>query len=1075
MRKVQRHLSLLTWFTILLVGTLHAQNPRGSLRGEVQDASSARIAGARVLAQLSGSSIQREAKTEDRGEFCLDDLLPGNYHVIITAAGFAPAEAEVVVAVATVRDISVTLKPAVLQQAVQVQGEGSSITTETLDTSSAVHGGVVGSQDLETMPLPARSFANIAYLVPGTEPVEPSDPTKARITAVSTGGSSGLNNELSVDGAEDSDDWIGGFLQNFSPDGIQEFAVRTSNEDADTGWTTAGSVVITTKHGTNDWHGDAAFYDRQAALNARFPIENPAQTCSNGVCVNNPKQPFSRQNYVATLGGPIAKNKIWFFTSFENVHEDASIAYSPASITQFDALAQLASEGLITGIPSIAVPPNVPIPFRDYISSLRFDWAQSPKSNWFLRASSDTYTTHNALVEQGTLPSTGLLTHNNYWNVAFSNTYAFNSNWLGNLVLDASLLHLTQTRDSNLGFALAFPFSATALTISGFETFGDNQFATPITLFPDLRNQDKYQFRYDLTHILGDHSLKFGVDFIHEPVLSGAFASTAETLAKYMNNPTYYVQNPGVFGVFTPQCINFTTSDGSTCTHTPAGDGSFSQNVQRLAFYAEDSWRVSHRLTFNYGLRYQTTWGLFIGEGRSEAENAAYITLQALQIPVVPSLPQDYRSQIAPRLGVAYSPGSSGKTVIRAGFGLYYDDLAQNGWATAFQGVNNSNYTTGTCTFGGTPGNYTLIGSGCLAGGLGPTKDNLTPGSTVTGNLVGSPYRTPYAIHTTGGIQHAFNERWLVSADYVHEQGNHGYRGFPYTSGSSLFTPLIPASDATDQTNVVPNVNVFESDNRSSYNGLMLHLQGNMKRFSLVANYQLSKAQTWGCLLGELFDYVDGVCPNEPNPIGTPTPVTGLLNAFGQGDYGPSGEDVRHRAVLAGTVHLPGGFELSTVNQIESARPITITNANNTDRIWVQFNGQQLPSYTGLDVFRGTPYIQSDLRVTRPFQVNERWHLDPFIEFFNLFNRNNPGANYAVNVVQLPVPQSETVPNQYGQTIVSTYCPGGSPNTCTQAASVPVTSLKQLEIPEGALGDFFGPGTTVGIPFAAQIGVRVTF
>ena len=141
-----------------------------------------------------------------------------------------------------------------------VQGNASSITTETLDTSSAVRGGVVDSHDLESFPLPARSFANIAYLVPGTEPVEPSDPTKARITAVSTGGSSGLNNELSVDGADNSDDWIGGFLQNFSPDGLQEFAVRTSNEEADTGWTTAGSVVITTKHGTNDWHGDMAVY-----------------------------------------------------------------------------------------------------------------------------------------------------------------------------------------------------------------------------------------------------------------------------------------------------------------------------------------------------------------------------------------------------------------------------------------------------------------------------------------------------------------------------------------------------------------------------------------------------------------------------------------------------------------------------------------------------------------------------------------------------------------------------------------------------------------------------------------------
>jgi len=1030
----------LALFIILITTALQAQNPRGSLRGTVQDAGGARVVSAKIVAQLSGSSLLREATSEDRGEFRLDDLLPGNYRITVSATGFAPAQSEVPVAVATVRDITVTMKPAATSETVNVQGSSSSITTGTIDTSSAVRGGVVGSQDLDTLPLPARSFANIAYLVPGTEPVEPSDPTKARITAVSTGGSSGLNNELSVDGAENSDDWIGGFLQNFSPDGIQEFAVRTSNEDADTGWTTAGSIVITSKRGTNQWHGSGAFYDRQAALNARFPIENPAP---------NPKQPFSRQNYVGTFGGPIAKNKVWFFTSFEGVHEDASIAYSPSSATQFDALARLASEGLITVVPSIAVPATVPIPFRDYLSSVRFDWAQSSKSNWFLRLSEDSYLTHNALVEQGTLPSTGLTTHNNYWNVALSNTYTFNPTWLGTLVLDASLLHLTQTRNSDLGFALAFPFSSTALTISGFETFGDNQFATPITLFPDLRNQEKYQIRYDLSHVIGGHALKFGVDFIHEPVLSGAFASTAETLANYVNNPTYYVQNPGVFGTFSPECINFTASDGSTCTSTPAGDGNFSQNIQRFAFYAEDSWRVSHQLTVNYGLRYQTTWGLFEGSGRSEGDNAAYVTLQALQIPIVPGLPSDDRKQIAPRLGIAYSPGDSGKTVIRAGFGIYYDDLAQNGWATAFQGVNSSNYTSGTCSLTGGPGSYALTGTGCLAGGSG-----------ATGDLVGSPYKTPYAIHTTGGVQHAFNEHWLMSADYVHEQGNHGYRAFPYTSGTNLFTPLISTADpnyATDQTEVVPNVNVFESDNRSSYDGLMLHMQGNMRRFNLVANYQLSKAQTWGCLLGELFDYVDGVCQQQP-----PNPP--LLNAFGPGDYGPSGEDVRHRFVLAGTVHIPGGFELSTVNQVESARPITITNADNNGRIYV--NG----AYTSLDEFRGTPYIQSDLRVTRPFKIKERWQINPFIEFFNLFNRNNPGANFAVNVVQLPVPAAQMAPNAQGITSVTSICTNAA---CSQTA--PITSLKQLEIPEGALGDFFGPGTTVGIPFAAQLGIRVTF
>jgi hypothetical protein len=1038
------------FWLLFISAAVWAQNSNGALRGEVQDASAARVAGARVVVRSLGSSIAREAIADARGEFRIEGLLPGSYHVAVTAKGFAEATADVDVAVSVVRDVTVTLKPASGHETVNVLGSSSSITAETTDTSSAVRGGVVGSKDLETFPLPARSFANIAYLVPGTEPVEPSDPTKARITAVSTGGSSGLNNELSVDGADNSDDWIGGFLQNFSPDGIQEFAVRTSNEDADTGWTTAGSVVITTKHGTNDWHGDGAFYERASALNARFPIENPAETCSNGVCMHNPKQSFSRQNYVGTIGGPIAKNKAWFFTSFEAVHEDASIAYSPASITQFDALAKLAQQGLIAGIPSIAVPATVPIPFRDYLGSVRFDWAQSSKSNWFLRTSEDSYLTHNALVEQGTLPSTGLTTHNNYWNVALSNNYIFNSNWLGNLVFDASLLHLTQTRNSELGFALAFPFSSTALTISGFETFGDNQFATPITLFPDLRNQQKYQFRYDLSHVAGSHGLKFGVDFIHEPVLSGAFASTAETLAQYVNNPTYYVQNPGVFGTFTPGCAGFTASDGSTCSFTPAGDGTFSQSVQRLAFYAEDSWRVSRQLTFNYGLRYQTTWGLFTGSGRSQADNAAYVTLQALQIPIVPSLPQDYRKQIAPRLGIAYSPGNSEKTVIRAGFGLYYDDLAQNGWATAFQGVNSSNFTTGTCRLVATPGGtYVLNGAGCLTGGSG-----------ATGNLVGSPYKTPYAIHTTAGVQHAFNEHWLVSADFVNEQGNHGYRAFPYASGTNLFTPLIPTSDpnyATDQASVVPNVNVFASDNRSNYKALMLHLQGNMHRFNLVANYTLSKAKTWGCLLGELFDYVDGVCPQQP-----PNPP--LLNAFGPGDYGPSGEDVTHRFVLAGTVHIPGGFELSTITQVESARPITITDAANAQRIYV--NG----AYTSLDEFRGTPYIQSDLRVSRPFNFHERWSLIPFVEFFNLFNRNNPGANFAVNVVQLPVPPAQMVPNAQGITNVTSICTVAD---CSQ--TVPITSRKQLEIPEGALGDFFGPGTTVGIPFAAQIGARVTF
>lgn len=1024
-------------FSILafsLSGFLTAQSPRGALRGAVQDASGARIRGAQVMVEAADCSMRREAQTEDRGEFRIDDLPAGNYHIAVHATGFAEAQSSVSIAVSSVREVTVTLNPATSSQTITVEGQTSSITTQPIDLVSVVHQGVVSDQDLQTLPLAERSFANIAYLAPGTEPVEPSDPTKARITAVSTGGSSGLNNDLSVDGADNSDDWIGGFLQNFSPDAIQEFAMRTANEDADTGGTTAGSVVITTKRGTNDWHGTGAFYDRATALNARFPIENPAP---------NPKQPFSRQNYVGAVGGPIDRNKVWFFASMEYVHENASIAYSPESTAQFDALSEIAADGLIPGAPSIAVPSSVPVPFRDYMGSVRFDWAQSTRSQWFLRTSEDSYLTRNNLVQQATLPSTGLTTHNDYWNAVISNTYAFNSTWLGTFVFGASTLHLTQTRNSDLGFALAFPFSSTALTVSGFETFGDNQFATPITLFPSLRNQQKYQLRYDVTHATGDHSFKFGVNFIHEPVLGGAFPGNAESFSQFVLNPIDYVNliqtNPTLGADQFTADLTCSTVNGvnptpnTNCTTTGASDGSFAQGVQRLGIYAQDSWRVSRHLTVNLGLRWQTTFGLFAASGRSQAENPAYLTLLALQIPV--SAPHDYRKQIGPRIGIAYAPGKDGKTVFRAGFGLFYNDLAQNGWGTAFQAVNAS---PGPCVDpvqnpGGSEN------AGCIPG-------DAFGGA---GNLIDGRYRTPYAIHFTGGVQHAINQNWTLAADFTHEQGNHGYRGYAFTGGTNLFTPLIPASDPnyqSDQTGVVPDLNLFKSDNRSSYNALMLHLQGNMaRRFNLVANYTFSKAETWGCVLGELFDYVNGVC--DP------------LNAFGPGDYGPSGEDVRQRFVLAGTLNLPGGFEVTTLTQAESARPFTITNADGSNRIAV--NGVA----TSLDAFRGTPYVQMDLRVTRPFKFGDRWEIRPFAEFFNLFNRNNPGANFVTNPTLLPVPAAEAQAGNITDICTNVNC----------SAMEPLHSLQQLAVPAGGLGDFFGPGTTVGIPFAAQFGVRVNF
>ena len=166
--------------------------------------------------------------------------------------------------------------------------------------------------------------------------------------------------------------------------------------------------------------------------------------------------------------------------------------------------------------------------------------------------------------------------------------------------------------------------------------------------------------------------------------------------------------------------------------------------------------------------------------------------------------------------------------------------------------------------------------------------------------MIDPNYHTPYSLTVSGGVQYLWHKNWTLSADYVHEQGVHGYRRYEYTAGTTLFSPLFAQDPDTQMANV-PNLSVFKSDNRSSYNAMMLHVQGNVsRRFNLTANYVLSSANTWGCVLGELWDYVNGVC----NP----------LNPFGPGDYGPSGEDVTQPLhACAASCTFPAAFRCRTL------------------------------------------------------------------------------------------------------------------------------------------------------------------
>ena len=997
------------FLALLGMQQVDAQEFRASLLVEVSDSSGAAIPAAKVTLSRHASGETLTQSSDAHGVARFVALSPSTYALAIEASGFAPQSQSVIVSIGSQAAVRVTLAPQSLRQSVEVRDRGPSLASQPLETASNTIQTVVTSADLDEIPLSARSFANIAIMAPFTAPVEPSDPTKARITAVSFGGSSGLNIDFSVDGGDNNDDYIGGFLQNYSPEAMQEFVVRTAQFGADTSRTNGGSIILSTRRGTNDWHGSAAYYYRGRNLNARNQLDNPEP---------DPKQPFARQNGVATFGGPLRRDKLWFFSSYEYVDENASVAYSSNSQAQFEALAELAQGGLIPGVSAIAVPTSAAVPFGDTLFTLRTDWAPSERSQWFLRGSLDRNHTENDLVQQAALPSTGATTTSDYYNILLGQQLVFSSDWLGALTLEASNFHHREVRNSELGLALAFPFSATFLTTSGFETFGDNQFVTPITAFPVARDQQKYQFRYDVFHSSGRHAVRFGVNLIHEPVLRGALASAAEHLVQFTEDPSFYLSNPAQF-VADYNCTA-AALPATTCTDTDAHDGTFAQSLRRLGFYAEDTWRVNPSLTVNAGLRYDTTFGLFIASGREQTQNPAYLTLRALDIPLVSGTPHDYRMAFAPRLGFAYAPGASQHTVFRAGVGLYYNDLAQNGWVDAFEAVNQP--ITPCIT-------YTPANPGCLPSGA-------TGGQ---GALIDPNYHTPYALEASASYEHDFWKDWRLSLTYEHQQGDHQYRRYEYVAGYTLPAPS-------------PNISLFRTDNRSSYNGLAVQLQHRFSnRFELTANYVLAHATTWGAVVGELFDYVNGVS----NP----------LDPFGPGDHGPSGEDIRHRFVFIGTLQLPWRLEVSTLAQFESARPFTM--ATPADIRGDGFSGNDRVVVDGietsLDEFRGTPFYQVDLRVSRNIPLGERFMLRPFAEFFNLLNRQNPGNNYVGDVSALPTPVNSL-------SNATAFCLNAS---CTETA--PITSYRQLRVPAGALGDFFGPGTTVGIPFAAQVGAKLTF
>jgi hypothetical protein len=277
----------------------------GSIQGTVTDPSGASVAGAKVTIRNAGTNQAIQATTNSAGTFASGALTPGQYVVRIESSGFKTTELPVMVQVNTTAAANAKLTLGESSQVVEVQASTLAVNTE----QSTVQG-VLTSQQIENLPINGRNFLDLAQLEPGVQIQDGGtfDPTKNGFSSVSFGGRFGRTARIEVDGIDISDETVGTTTQNLPLGAIQESALQQSSLDLSTELTSSGSVNVTTKSGSNGLHGDAFYYFRDQVLNAALP----------GASTN----PFQRNQFGGSLGGPIIRNKLFFFFDAERTKQD---------------------------------------------------------------------------------------------------------------------------------------------------------------------------------------------------------------------------------------------------------------------------------------------------------------------------------------------------------------------------------------------------------------------------------------------------------------------------------------------------------------------------------------------------------------------------------------------------------------------------------------------------------------------------------------------------------------------------------------------------------------------------------
>ena len=621
-------LALVVLSTLLLCSVAFAQTSvsNGSISGTVTDATGAVVPNAKVI--MTGPTGQTiHATTSGAGAYSSGALVPGMYSVRAEAKGFKTTQLKVDVQVNNTANGNIELEIGQESTVIEVQGSEVAVNTEQAEVQ-----GVLTASQISNLPVNGRNFLDLAQLEPGVQiqDGENFDPTKVGYSSISFGGRFGRTARINVDGVDVSDETVGTTTEDIPASSIQEFSLAQSSLDLSNDLTSSGAVNVTTKSGTNTYHGEAFGFFRDSALAANLP--SPVSPLTG----QRIPTPFQRNQEGADIGGPIVKGKLFFFADGERTlqHETAPVLQT-APFQAFSGTFQSPfKETELTGRLDYALTKTARL-------FSRYNYFQNSADGTFFSSSFSVYKnkdyTRNEVV--GLDFNTGSFTHS----IRFS-----------------YLKFQNQIIDAVTGTNLPFANLGVNIFIGSFNV-GPNELA------PQSTPQSDHQIKYDGSKIMGKHILRYGFGFNH--IQGGGFASffgSAPQISGATPPPNGNPLDDKISQVLASNGQGFSTTEPAL--GFPAG-GLGPDN--RLSFYIGDSWKVRSNLTVALGLRWERD------TGRTDSDLPAIAAINQF-FPGHGNAVRNPNRNFAPQLGIAWDPKGDGKTVVRGGIGLYYENVIFN-------------------------------------------------------------------------------------------------------------------------------------------------------------------------------------------------------------------------------------------------------------------------------------------------------------------------------------------------------------------------------------------------------------